>query len=153
MYSRQEASKLRHEFWTVFGQYMSPVLNAEGEKINWINYKTGEKGIAFKLHADSKRSVVAIEISHKDPEIQQIIFDQFVQFKSLLVNATKEEWTWQLHTHDENGKMISRIFIEKNGISIFKREDWPELISFFKPLILALDAFWSDVKYAFEQWR
>lgn len=153
MYSRQEASRLTGEFWAAFGQYMNPVLSAEGTKINWINYKTGEKNIAFRMGADNKKSIIAIEISHKDPEIQQIIFEQFEQFKSLLVNETKEEWTWQLHANDENGKTISRIFRQKEGISIFKREDWPELISFFKPRIVALDEFWSNVRYAFERLR
>ncbi|RYZ23162.1 MAG: DUF4268 domain-containing protein, partial [Chitinophagaceae bacterium] len=36
---------------------------------------------------------------------------------------------------------------------IFRREDWPELISFFKPRIVALDAFWSEAKYFFEALR
>ena len=54
MYSRQEASILKQEFWTSFGLYMNPVLSSEGEKINWVNYKTGEKGIRFKMHADNR---------------------------------------------------------------------------------------------------
>jgi len=40
MFKRQEASRLREEFWTTFGRYMRPVLSTEGIKINWINYKT-----------------------------------------------------------------------------------------------------------------
>ena len=56
MYSKSEASQLKQEFWTSFGQYMSPVLSAEGEKLNWINYKTGEKDIFFKMKANNKKS-------------------------------------------------------------------------------------------------
>lgn len=153
MYSKQEASQLRQEFWRVFGQYMNPVLSAEGEKINWINYKTGEKNIAFKMHADNKKAIIAIEITHKDPQIQQIIFNQFEQFKILLENTVQEKWTWQLHTHNEDGNIISKIFKENIGVSIFKKEDWPQLISFFKPRIIALDEFWCNIKYAFELLR
>jgi hypothetical protein len=40
MYPRNEAAQLKKEFWTVFGQYMAPVLSSEGEKISWGNYKT-----------------------------------------------------------------------------------------------------------------
>jgi hypothetical protein len=36
------------------------------------------------------------------------------------------------------------------GVSIFNKEDWPKLISFFKPRIVALDEFWNMVKYSFE---
>jgi hypothetical protein len=153
MYSKQEASQLRQEFWAAFGQYMRPVLSAEGEKVNWINYKTGEKNISFHMHADTKKAVIAIELSHKDKEIQQIYFEQFVQFKKLFQEALKEEWNWQLHEYDEYGKIISRIYTEKANVNIFQKQDWPELISFFKPRIMALDEFWSSVKYAFESLR
>ena len=153
MYSRQEASQLRQEFWTTFGQYLSPVLSAEEEKVNWTNYKTGEKNIAFRMHADNTKAIIAIELNHKDKDIQQIYFEQFLQFKNLFDEALKEEWTWQLHSYDEHGKLISRIYKEKNGISIFQKQDWPALISFFKPRIIALDEFWASVKYSFETLR
>lgn len=153
MYSRQEASQLRHEFWATFGQYMSPILSAEGEKINWINYKTGEKNISFRMHADNKKATIAIELNHKDADIQQIYFEQFLQFKNLLNDAMQEEWNWQLHSYDEHGKLLSRICKEKTGLSIFQKQDWPELISFFKPRIMAMDEFWSQAKYAFESLR
>jgi hypothetical protein len=153
MYSRQEAAQLKKEFWTAFGQYMTPMLSAEGEKVPWVNYKTGEKNIFFRLHADNKKAVVAIELTHTDAGVQQLYFEQFLQFKKVLETATSEEWTWHLHTTDEYGKTISRIYTELQDVSIFRKQDWPRLISFFKPRIIALDAFWSNVKYAFEAMR
>jgi hypothetical protein len=153
MYSKQEASRLRQEFWTTFGQYMNPILSAEGEKVNWINYKTGEKNISFRMHAENKNAVIAIELNHKDKEIQQLYFEQFLQFKNLFNEVINEEWEWQLHAYDEHGKFISKIFKEKTGVSVFQKQDWPEMISFFKPRIIALDEFWSSVKYAFESLR
>jgi hypothetical protein len=153
MYSKQEASRLRQEFWTTFGQYMNPILSTEGEKVNWINYKTGEKNISFRMHAENKNAVIAIELNHKDKEIQQLYFEQFLQFKNLFNEVINEEWEWQLHTYDENGKFISKIFKEKTGVSVFQKQDWSDLISFFKPRIIALDEFWSSVKYAFESLR
>lgn len=153
MYSKQEASQLRQEFWTTFGQYMNPILSTEGEKINWINYKTGEKNISFRMHADNKKAIIAIELNHKDKDIQQIYFEQFHQFKNLFEDAVNEEWNWQLHWFDEHGKLISRIYKETTGLSIFQKQDWPDLISFFKLRVIALDEFWSQVKYAFESLR
>ncbi len=61
MFSKQDASKLKKEFWTAFGRYMKPVLSADGEKINWINYKTGEKDIVFKMDADSKKHLLQLK--------------------------------------------------------------------------------------------
>lgn len=153
MYTRQQAAQLRQQFWTTFGRYMSPVLSEEGEPINWINYKTGEKGIRFQMQADNKKATIAIEITVADKEIQQIYFEQFLQLKSIFNDIVKEEWQWVLHSTNEQGKIVSKIYNELQDVSIFKKEDWPALISFFKQHIIALDAFWSNVKYSFEALR
>ena len=153
MYSKQETAQLRKEFWTAFGQYMTPVLSAEGQKVSWINYKTGEKNIFFRMEADSKTAVVAIELTHADFDIQQIYFEQFVQLSKFLEAATGDEWNWQLHRVNEYGKTVSRVYIDLPGVSIFKKEDWPRLISFFKSKMIALDEFWTNVKYSFEALR
>lgn len=153
MYSKQQASQLRQEFWTAFGLYMAPILSAEGEKVNWINYKTGEKNVYFRMQADNKSASLAIEITHKDADIRQLYFEQFEQFKNILQQVAPGEWHWVLHVTDEDGKQVSRIYTERKGLSVLKKEDWPELISFFKAGILSLDAFWSQVKYPFEALR
>jgi hypothetical protein len=153
MYSRQQASELRQAFWTALGKYMQPILSAEGEKVNWVNYKTGEKNIYFRMNAGSRSSSIAIEITHPNTELQQLYFEQFVQLKTLLHSALNEEWNWQLHFVDNNGKVISRIYKELNNVSLFNQNDWPALISFFKPRIIALDEFWSSAKYGFEALR
>jgi len=150
MYNRAESAQARQAFWTAFGQYMAPQPSAEGERINWINYKTGEKHVYFKMHADTKKAFLGIELTHIDPDLQQLYFEQFEQYKSLLHQTLGETWTWHLHTTNETERTISKIFTEHTGVNIMKREDWPLLISFFKPRMIALDAFWSEVKYAFE---
>jgi hypothetical protein len=151
MYSRQEASQLRQEFWTAFGQYMLPIPSADGERVNWTNYKTGEKYVYFRMQADTKQAFIGIELAHPDAGVQEIYFEQFKSLQQFLLAETGEEWDWVLHTNDETGKLISRIGKTISPVNIFKREDWPTLISFFKPRIMALDAFWSLVKYSFQE--
>ena len=153
MYSKQEAAQLRQEFWTIFGQYMAPVLSEEGEKINWINYRTGEKDISFRMQADNKKAIVAIMLMQKDQEIQQLYFEQFQQLENVFSSSVGNDWHWKLHTHDYDGRIVSMISKEKESLSIFKKENWPHLISFFKANIIALDRFWSQVKYGFESLR
>lgn len=150
MYTKQQASELRQAFWTAFGQYMSPVLSAEGEKVNWINYKTGIKHLFFKMNADNRHAEISIEITHPDIEMQQLYYGHFIQLKNLFQNSMGEEWTWQLHTTNEFGKTISKIFTTLENVSIFKKEDWPKLITFYKQRMIALDEFWSSAKYGFE---
>lgn len=153
MYTRQEASRLRESFWATFGQYMAPLPSAEGTKINWINYKTGEPQIAFRMEAGSSHAFIGIVLSHPDPGIRHLYFEQFLQLKHLLRDALQEEWTWEQEHAGAHGKPESGIYTELPSVSVFRQDDWPALISFFKPRIMALDAFWSTAKYAFEALR
>ncbi|HTE00297.1 MAG TPA: DUF4268 domain-containing protein [Mucilaginibacter sp.] len=150
MYSKDEVSQLKQAFWTTFGQYIAPQLSAEGLKINWVNYKSGIKHLNFKMEAGKRSASIAIEITHPDAGIQELFFEQFKELKTMLHSQLGEDWDWQLHTTDDNGKAITRIFRQINGVSIYNKNDWPALISFFKPRIIALDGFWNDAKYAFD---
>lgn len=153
MYSRDQASQIKQAFWTAFGQYIAPQPSADGLRINWINYKTGVKHLYFKMQADKKSAFIAIEITHPDPGIQELVFEQFNELKAVLTASLEEDWEWQLHHVDENGKAISRIIKTLPNVSIFNQNDWPALISFFKPRITALDDFWSVGQYSFELFR
>jgi hypothetical protein len=150
MYSKDQASQLKQQFWTTFGQYITPHLSSEGVKINWVNYKTGIKHLYFRMQAENRSASIAIEIAHPDAGIQELFFEQFKELRIILADALQEEWEWDLHTTDEYGKTISRIYRQLDSVSIFNRNDWPALISFFKPRIIALDEFWSDAKYSFD---
>ena len=150
MYSKAETTQLRQAFWTALGQYMAPVPSAEGETTNWINYKTGLKHVYFRMQADNRRATIAIELSHPDEGIRELFFEQFREVRGLLHEALGEPWTWEAHATDAQGLAFSRIYTELGPVNLFSRDDWPALISFFKPRLIALDAFWTDAQYAFE---
>ena len=153
MYSKDEASQIKQAFWTAFGQYIAPQLSADGLRTNWINYKTGIKHLSFKMQADKRSAYIAIEITHPDAGMQELMFEQFKELKNVLHSTINEDWEWQLHTVDESHKTVSRIYKELPNVSVFTRNDWPALISFFKPRIIALDEFWSVAQYSFEVFK
>ncbi len=150
MYTREEASYIKQQFWTRFGKYMSPVLSAEGEKINWINYKTGIKHLSFKMNATHEFAYIGIEISHKDPLLALAIYDQFKVLRGELEEVLGEKWEWQDEYENEHYQRLSTISRQQTPSNIFKETDWPEIISFLKPRIIQLDRFWSDYKMIFE---
>ncbi|MEQ9298615.1 MAG: DUF4268 domain-containing protein, partial [Cyclobacteriaceae bacterium] len=82
MYSRKEASQIKQEFWTTYGQYMRPIRSASGEKVNWVNYKTGVKHLRFISDADNHQARIGIELSHSDKDIQLLFMEQFEQMKT-----------------------------------------------------------------------
>ena len=130
---------------------MKPVPNAEGLRTNWQNYKTGVKDIYFRMKAERECAAIGIEITHADEELQQLFYEQFEEFKVILEAELGEIWNWKLHGQDEFGKTISYIEKVKAGVNVMEPNDWPDIISFLKPRIIALDAFWSNMKPAFEE--
>ncbi|MGC3943101.1 MAG: DUF4268 domain-containing protein [Chryseolinea sp.] len=153
MYTREAASRTRQEFWTTFGKYLTPIPSSEGMRINWINYHTRVKDVYFRMHVGSKSASIAISIEQHDAAIRDLYFEQFLELKLMLHHELNEEWTWQRATTDESGRPVARIEKELSAVSVFNRDDWPELISFFKPRIIALDAFWENARDSFEALR
>jgi len=154
LYSREEAKKLKEKFWTGFGQFMALVPGEDGQKINWINYKTGIRHLFFRMDADNKNAHIYIEIAHPDEGIRLLMFEQFQTYRTLLHAELDEEWEWDATYYDAYGKPTSRIGkrLDKR-VSVFRQEDWPDLIAFFKPRMMALDAFWSTARYGFDLFK
>lgn len=150
MYSKQETAQLRKKFWTQFGQYMRPLSGADAERINWLNYKTGIKYLYFRMDADNRQATIAIELRHPDTELQKDYFERFTALRKLFEQITGEKWKWESLTIDEDGKQVSRIGTTLKEVNVFDVADWPAIISFLKPRILALDTFWASVKEGFE---
>ncbi|MEO8474907.1 MAG: DUF4268 domain-containing protein [Chryseolinea sp.] len=152
MFNRQEASRVCQEFWTAFGKYMSPILSSEGSKVNWINYHTGVKDVYFRMDASNGLTSISISIEHNDPGIRELYFEQFLEFKTILHATLEEEWEWQQQV-SINGRDICRIYKEIRGVSVLNKDQWPDLISFFKPRIIGLDDFWENARFSFEGLR
>ncbi|MCC5935696.1 MAG: DUF4268 domain-containing protein [Lunatimonas sp.] len=150
MYTRNQVSKIKQAFWTAFGLYMKPVPSAEGTRLQWQNYKTGIKGIYFRMKAERNFASIGIEIVHPDPDIRELFFDQFRQFEKILHTELGEPWDWELHALTESGQPIAKIEKRLNLVSVMDQAQWGDIISFLKPRIIALDAFWSTMKYGFE---
>ncbi|MGJ7030048.1 DUF4268 domain-containing protein [Niabella hirudinis] len=150
MYGKNEAALLKKEFWTAFGTYLKPVLNADGQKVNWVNYKTGIKGIYFRTDVTKRAASVAVELTHPGTERRMELFEKLIALKPVFIEIAGSDWLWQTEVYDEEGRPISRILIQQEPVNIFNKSDWPAIISFFKQHLIALDAFWSAAKAYFE---
>ena len=150
MYSKAEASFITQKFWTSFGIYMSPVPSATFEKVNWVNYKTGIKGISFKMDAGKDSAEVMVEIFLKDTMLQHQYFEIFNNFVAELKKIDVNNWVFQKDYFQENKGFVSLIAAELKNVNVFKEDDWPTMISFLKQYMLGLDKFWASYKPAFE---
>jgi Domain of unknown function (DUF4268) len=128
---------------------MKPVPAASGGPVNWINYKTGIRHIHFKMEVDITRAVIGIKISHPNPAERLQYYDQFLSLKKVLESTTTFNWQWNGTVHTDH-KTISSISQQLDNVNILHQHDWPAIISFLKPRIIALDTFWDMAKDGFE---
>lgn len=129
---------------------MAPVLSANGEKVNCINYKTGISHVNFRMNATTDDVLVAIEILHKDEVFASSIYQQFFLLKENLHSTLTEPWLWEEIVENESNQLLSRISKRHTGTNVLMEKDWPVIISFLKPRIIALDKFWCEYKFIFE---
>ena len=143
--------KIKDEFWTTFGKYMALHPSASGEKVNWINYKTGVKLVQFRLEVNEKKAGIYIELLTPELSAQKKLFDQLTRDINLLIGYTDSNWQSELQLITPEGKIISRIFQERPDVNVFFKSDWPAIISFLKFELVGLDKFWIERKdlYAF----
>ena len=138
------------QFWKSFGQYMAPIPSAEGNKINWINYKTEVKFIRFTIILINDNVIIRLELFNPDTLLQEEQFEQLLQFKKQFIEICGIDWTWAKLVTDEHGRISSSITSTLINASIVNEIDWPMIISFLKPRLISLDKFWTNFKFVFQ---
>ena len=128
MFSKQEAQQLKKEFWTAFGKSFPR---------KWILYDTKIKDFSFKFYADNKKAEVSIDIEMKDELFRNAYYEKIWSLESILEDEIGEFSKDEFYVL-ENGKVVSRIWVEKNGVSIFNKQTWPDIFEFF---VEKMDAF------------
>lgn len=151
MYTKEEKSKLVKEFWTVFGKYLAPIYSAEGEKISWINYKSNFKSVKIFTDVNTKYAEIGFKILHSDPNIRFEIFNDLFNLKEQLGTEIDGLLNWEINYEDENFVQFSKISIVLEGINVLNKQDWPTIIQFLKPKLIAIDSFWCNWKYGFQE--
>ncbi|SFJ22905.1 protein of unknown function [Chryseobacterium indologenes] len=134
MFSKQEAQQLKKEFWTAFGKSFPR---------KWILYDTKVKDMAFKFSADNKKAEVSLDIEMKDEIFRNAYYDKIWSLEDMLKEEIGEFYKEEYYTL-ENGKVISRIWVEKSGVSIFNKNTWQEIFEFFVDKMNGFERFYYE---------
>ncbi len=135
MYSKQENQRLKQEFWIAF---------AEAYPRKWLLYDTKIKDFSFKFSADNKKAEVLIDIEMRNEELRLAYFEKMESLKTILEEDYVQDLAFHRNFTLESGKTISRILIEKNGISLGNRANWGSIFDFFAEKMGALELFFYE---------
>lgn len=146
MFSKEEAKKLRQEFWITFGKRTALLPTDDGSKKKWILFKTGINDFSFKFESERKFARVCIDVEHKSIEKRIQYWEKLESLKTMLEDSAPSELIWDDTFVLENGKEISRIYCQLDGVSLYNQKKWPEIYDFFVANMSGLEEVFTDFK-------
>lgn len=146
MYGIEEAKKIRQDFWDRFKNYSAVRRKQKGLSPVWIMNKTRIPQLKLKFEFDNKQAVVGIDIETRNLEKRLDLFGKLEEFRNILTKTVSPELIWELDYILENGKTISRIYLLKENVSIYKKEDWPEVFPFFYKNMMKIESFFLEYR-------
>ncbi len=138
MFSKEESKKLRQDFWIAFGKSFPR---------KWILYNTKTKGLVLKFHFDIKRAMVSLDIDIDNLERRIVLWEKLQALQSILQS---EEYLPEAIFEDtfilQNGKEISRVYVQKSGVSIHNKNTWQETMVFLNDNMVKFERFFEDYR-------
>ncbi|MBP7357652.1 DUF4268 domain-containing protein [Flavobacterium sp. HXWNR69] len=135
MFSKEEALQIKKDFWIAF---------AEEYPRKWLLYNTKIKDVTFKFYVDNKKAQVLLDIEPKDEEKRKIYYEKVESLKTILLEDYLDDVIFERNFYLETGKVISRVWVEKTGISINNKNTWPEIFDFFAEKMDAFERFFYE---------
>mgnify|MGYP000302975639 FL=1 len=135
MFSKEEALQIKKEFWIAFA--------AEYPR-KWLLYNTKIKDVTFKFYVDNKKAQVVLDIEPKDENKRIIYYEKVESLKTILLEDYLADAIFERNYYLENGKVISRIWVEKTGISINNKNTWNTIFDFFNEKMDVFERFFYE---------
>ncbi len=135
MFSKEEAAKIKKEFWIAF---------AEEYPRKWLLHNTKIKDVTFKFYVDNKKAQVLLDIEPKDDDKRKIYFQKIESLKTILIEEYLSDAIFDEHCRLDNGKMISRIYVELEKVSVFNKNTWETIFDFFNEKMGAFELFFYE---------
>jgi hypothetical protein len=87
---------------------------------------------------------VLLDIEPKDEEKRKIYYEKIESLKTILHEEYLTEAILERNFYLDNGKVISRIWIEKLNVSLNNRNYWPEIFEFFSETMSKFELFFFE---------
>ncbi|MEN8203537.1 MAG: DUF4268 domain-containing protein [Bacteroidota bacterium] len=150
MYSKEESKVIREEFWDRFKSYSGRKRLRKKLPGNWMLTQTGVKALKLRFHVDRKVAQVGIDLETRNMDKRIELYEKLESVKKILEEAMEEPMIWELEYIRENGKSVSRIYQQLDGIDIYMRDTWPEAHRFMYERMTRLEAFYIEYRDFFK---
>lgn len=135
MFSQEESKKIRQEFWTSFGKEFPH---------KWLLYNTKMKEIQLKFTFNRKIAQVSLDIVDNDEMIRAYYFEKLQSLQKVLKAEYLPEVIFEEYYELPEKKVISRVYVQMENVSIHNQKDWPEVKQFLAKNMLLLEEFFNE---------
>lgn len=146
MFSKEEAKGLREEFWDAFKKMSSGRRSRKKLPGNWVLTQTGIKALNLRFHVDRKIAQVGIDLETRNMDKRIELYEKLETLKKLLEDAMGSPLNWELEYIRENGKSVSRIFLQLEGVDIYNRDTWQRAHQFMYENMMKLESFYNEYR-------
>jgi hypothetical protein len=132
MYSKEEAKKIRLQFWEQFGKRceIHPMLSQRRKK--WLLHRTKISGVALRFEADRSNAKVILELSQRNEDKRLKAFEILQNYKVVLEDAFPNGLIWEFfHEREDSGQEVAQIYTILPNVNLFRQNLWPNIFNFF----------------------
>jgi hypothetical protein len=146
MFSKEEAKQLREEFWDSFKRMSSGRRARKKLPENWTLAQTGIKALNLRFHVDREVAQVGIDLETRNMDKRIELFEKLESLKKLIEEAMESSMIWELEYIRENGKSVSRIYLQLEDVDIYNRDTWQAAHKFMYENMMKLEAFFLEYR-------
>lgn len=150
MFSKEEAKGIREDFWEQFKQMSAGKRVRKKLPGNWMLGQTGIKALNLRFHVDREVAQVGIDLETRNMDKRIELFEKLESVKNILEEAMGKPMIWELDYIRENGKSVSRIYLEINDVDIYDRNTWARTHQFMFEHMMKLENFYREYRDYFK---
>jgi len=135
MFTKEEAKRVRQEFWTEFGK-------AYPRK--WLLYNTKIKELVLKFTFTTEIAQVSIDVDSDDELIREYYYDKLWSLEKILKTEYIPDIILNPNYEVDYGKIISRVYVQLNNVCIHNKKTWPETFDFLNTNMAQLELFYYE---------
>jgi len=145
MLNKEEAKKLRLEFWQRLSNRTRRLPGQKGRKKFWIFENTGIKGLDLRFDVDREKARVALEINTNNEARRLAMFEKLEAAKSIFETTFGGPLIWDFAYEKPTGESVCRVYVEQNG-DILNETLWPDMFFFLIDNMIKMEAAYLEVK-------
>ncbi len=148
MYTLEEAKKIRFEFWNKFTVISEMRRRKLGKSRHWILHHTGIAALNLKFYINETEKWISVgfEVKSKNIANQLFYYYKLQSLKPFIEEALGAGTIWDDMFGTEKDKLISRVHLKLEGVSIFENQDWSAMFEFMFDKMMAIEDVFLEYK-------